>query len=117
MTARDTHEMRLQHWPRLSTFPTTAGFAVAIIGLDYATFGMWAILALALIVKADSAADVTAAIMTARTAIPDGWLLFLTGLHAGGITQFGIKRKTWDPSKAATESNGGTGSAHTGPTP
>lgn len=107
MTARDTHEIRLKHWPRLSSFPTTAGFAVAIIGLDYATFLFWAAITLLLVLKADSAADVSAAIITARTAVPDGWLLFLTGLHAGGITQFGIKRKTWDPAKAATESNGG----------
>lgn len=106
MTSRDTHEMRLAHWPRLSTFPTTAGFCVAIIILDFLTFAAWTVFA-AWLLYTTPPDGLEAAMKQATTMMPDGWLLFLTGLHAGGITQFGIKRKTWDPSKAPTQSNGG----------
>jgi hypothetical protein len=76
--------MRLAKWPRLSTLPTTALIVVAVIGLDYLTFLAWFI----------------------GKPGPDGWLLFLTGLHAGGITQFGIKRKTHIPDNGTSGAPG-----------
>ena len=97
MTARDTHELRLEHWPRLSTFPTTAALVVAVIGLDYLTYIAWAVL---MALHGPPAPGVSY--------IPDGWFLFLTGVHAGAGAHFGIKRKTWDPKRGATESNGGS---------
>jgi len=86
VTKRDTHELRLEHWPRLSTFPTTAGIIVAAIVLDFLTMFAWAM----------------------GREVPDGWLFFLAGLHGIGTAHFGIKRKTWDPDKMVTPSNGGT---------
>lgn len=68
--SRDTHELRLSHWPKLSTFPTTAGIIVAAIGLDYLTMFAWAI----------------------GRDIPAGWLLFLGGLHSVATAHFGVKR-------------------------
>jgi len=72
MTARDTHEMRLEHWPRLSTFPTTAAVIASAIALDFLTAFAWML----------------------GQAIPDGWLLFLAGLHGIATTHFGVKRTT-----------------------
>lgn len=83
MTARDTHEMRLEHWPRLSTFPTTAAVIAGAIVLDFLTAFAW---------------------MLGRP-IPDGWLLFLAGLHGIATTHFGVKRKTQFPN---TPKNGTT---------
>lgn len=97
MSGRTTREAQLAAWPRLGTFPTTPAFVAAVIGLDYLTFAAWLLLTVVLLLRAGDAAELQAAVLTARQAIPDGWLLFLTGLHAGGITQFGIKRKTYRP--------------------
>lgn len=78
MMQRDTHELRLEYWPRLSTFPTTAGVIVAAIVLDFLTMLAWAL----------------------GRDVPDGWLLFLAGLHGIGTAHFGIKRKTqFEPTK------------------
>lgn len=106
MTSHDTHELRLEHWPRLSTFPTTAGVIVAAIALDFLTFAAWAFLAVLFLLRADSATDAIAACQAAGAAIPNGWLLFLAGLHGIGTTHFGIKRKTHDPK---LPQNGGAG--------
>lgn len=105
---RDTHELRLAHWPRLSTFPTTAAVIAAAIGLDFLTFVAWFAITLTLLHQAQDAASVVAAGKAATELLPDGWLLFLAGLHGVGTAHFGIKRKTWDPAKAPTASNGGT---------
>ena len=72
MTARDTHELRLDRWPRLSTFPSTNAVIAGAIALDFLTAFAW---------------------MLGRTP-PDGWLLFLAGLHGIATTHFGVKRKT-----------------------
>lgn len=72
MTDRDTHELRLSHWPRLSTFPTTAGLVVTVIALSIGTFIAW----------------------TCGRTPPDGWYLFVAGLNGLATTHFGIKRKT-----------------------
>lgn len=94
MTARDTHETRLEQWPRLSTFPTgTAVIASAII-LDFLTFVVWAGLSFIFLMRSDSAAEAVAVCRAAGEAIPQGWLLFLAGLHGIATTHFGIKRKT-----------------------
>lgn len=70
--SRDTHELRLNRWPRLSTLPTTNAVIASAIILDFCTFIAWAI----------------------GRAVPDGWLLFLAGLHGIATTHFGVKRKT-----------------------
>lgn len=106
MTSRDTHALRLEHWPRLSTFPTTAGVIVTAIALDLLTFAAWAFLATLFLLRADNAADALAACKAAGAAIPDGWFLFLAGLHSIGTAHFGIKRKTHDPT---LPQNGGAG--------
>jgi hypothetical protein len=87
MTARDTHELRLDHWPRLSTFPTGSALVATVILLALGTFFAWAIF---------------------KRIPPDGWYLFVGGLGGIATTHYGIKRKTWDPAKGKTESNSGT---------
>jgi hypothetical protein len=72
VTARDTHELRLDQWPRLSTFPTTNAVIAGAILLDFLTFAAWAF----------------------GRSVPEGWLFFLAGLHGIGTAHFGIKRKT-----------------------
>ena len=67
---RDTHELRLDRWPSLSTFPTTNGVIVAAIILDFLTMFAWAL----------------------GREVPDGWLLFLASLHGIGTAHFGVKR-------------------------
>jgi len=94
VTAQDTHETRLRHWPRLATFPTGSGVIVAAIVLDFMTFWAWFLLAIVFLLRADNAVDAVAACKAAGEAIPQGWLLFLAGLHGIGTTHFGIKRKT-----------------------
>jgi hypothetical protein len=94
VTARDTHELRLESWPRLSTFPTTAAVIAGAIILDFLTFATWAALALLFLLRADTAADALVACKAASAAIPDGWLLFLAGLHGIATAHFGVKRKT-----------------------
>lgn len=75
---RDTQEVRLEHWPKLASFPTTSGVIVAAIILDFLTMFAWAV----------------------GRDIPEGWLFFLAGLHGIGTAHFGIKRKTqFDPTK------------------
>lgn len=91
---RDTHELRLEHWPRLSTFPTTAAVVAAAIALDFLTFVAWFTITLTLLHKAQDAASVVAAAQSASEILPDGWLLFLAGLHGIATTHFGVKRKT-----------------------
>lgn len=85
MTPRDTHELRLTKWPRLSTFPTTAGTSVSAIGLAWAT---WVGLMLGKV-------------------FPDVWYWFVLLLAGGAVTQFGIKRKTWDPKSPQNGEAGG----------
>ncbi len=72
MSERDTHELRLDHWPRLSTFPTTNAVIASAIALDFVTAIAWIL----------------------GRVPPDGWLLFLAGLHGIATTHFGVKRKT-----------------------
>jgi hypothetical protein len=92
---RDTHELRLDHWPRLSTFPTTAAVIAAAVALDFLTFGAWFVLTLRLLPTGGAdAATLQAVAYAAGTVIPDGWLLFLAGLHGIATTHFGIKRQT-----------------------
>ncbi len=91
MTEHDTHKTRLEYWPRLSTFPTGTAVIAAAIGLDFLTFLAWAGLTGILLLRG---IDVVAACRSAGDAIPNGWLLFLTGLHGIATTHFGIKRKT-----------------------
>jgi hypothetical protein len=69
---RDTSSVRLERWPNLATFPTTAGIVVAAIALDFLTMFAWGI----------------------GRELPDGWLLFLAGLHSIGTAHFIGKRKT-----------------------
>lgn len=107
MSASDTHKLRLAHWPKLSTFPTTAGVIVAAIILDFLTFAAWCVLTALLMRGATDAAAIVAAGAVAADILPDGWLLFLAGLHGVATGQFWVKRHTWDPSKAPTVSNGG----------
>lgn len=87
MTARDTHELRLDLWPRLSTFPTTNALVATVILLAIGTYAAW---------------------VCGRT-VPDGWYLFVAGLSGIATTHFGVKRKT-DFRNGAT--NGGDGAAH-----
>lgn len=72
MTARDTHELRLDRWPRLSTFPTTNALIATVIVLAIGTFVAW---------------------VCGRTP-PDGWYLFVGGLSTIATGHFAVKRKT-----------------------
>jgi len=94
VTARDTHELRLEYWPRLSTFPTTAAVIAGAILLDFLTFVAWFAITLTLLHQAQDSASVVAAGKAAAELLPDGWLLFLAGLHGIATTHFGVKRKT-----------------------
>lgn len=73
MTARDTHELRLSYWPRLSTFPTTNALVATVIFLAVGTFIAWAVF---------------------NRTPPDGWYLFVGGLSGIATAHFGVKRKT-----------------------
>ena len=69
---RDSQELRLARWRLLSTFPSTNAVVAGAIALDFITAAAWIL----------------------GRAIPDGWLLFLTGLHGIATTHFGAKRLT-----------------------
>lgn len=73
MTALDTHEMRLEHWPRLSTFPTTNALIATVILLAIGTFIAWAVF---------------------QRVPPDGWYIFVGGLSGIATGHFGVKRYT-----------------------
>jgi hypothetical protein len=87
--ARDTHELRLDQWPRLSTFPTTNAVIAGAILLDFVTAAAW---------------------IFGRMP-PEGWLLFLAGLHGIATSHFGIKRRT------DFRNGNGNGKTDAGPTP
>ena len=72
MTERDTHSLRLDQWPRLSTFPTTNAVVAGAILLDFITAAAW----------------------ICGRQVPEGWLFFLAGLHGIATTHFGVKRRT-----------------------
>lgn len=91
---RATQEVRLERWPLLSTFPTTNAVIAGAILLDFLTFSAWVLLALVFLLRADNATSAIVACEAASKAIPDGWLLFLAGLHGIATTHFGVKRRT-----------------------
>jgi hypothetical protein len=110
MTLRDTHELRLDRWPRLSTFPTTNAVIAGAIALDFLTFLAWFILTITFLLRAADAPTALMACKAAGDAIPNGWFLFLAGLHGIATTHFGVKRKT-------DFRNGGTTPPDVPPTP
>jgi len=72
VTDRDTHELRLDRWPRLSTFPSTNAVIAGAIVLDFLTAFAWII----------------------GRPPPEGWFLFLAGIHGIATTHYAVKRKT-----------------------
>jgi len=59
-------------WLYLASFPTTNAVIAGAIALDFLTAVAWIL----------------------GRVPPDGWLLFLAGLHGIGTAHFGVKRKT-----------------------
>lgn len=88
MTARDTHELRLASWPRLSTLPTTNAM-LALVMLLWAGTGSCALL-FALLEHLLHAHDAGAAAL----AVPDRWYGALEVFTGIVVVQFIGKRGT-----------------------
>ena len=88
MTAKDTHELRLSSWPRLSTIPTTNAM-LALVMLMWATT-CFAALSFALLEHLLHAHSVGAAVLV----VPDRWYGALEVFTGIVVVQFIGKRGT-----------------------